>query len=82
MLHGAHAHVAAGQDGAAGRVHHVLGQGVDDGLAFQVNTAELIAVVGGRRVERRRYLYAAVQSLALQREGCLECLLVHICVFK
>ena len=72
MFHGADLHVVLGQHGAACRLDHVLGYGVDDGLSFQVGPLDLVSVVLGSRVEGYGQVEARVKTFAAERKAFFQ----------
>jgi hypothetical protein len=54
MLNGGDAEVIASKDGASLGVHHILGNGIDNGHAFKVNTLDLVSVILWSRIESHR----------------------------
>ena len=75
VLNGAASGFALRHHSAARGVNYILGNGLDDGFAFQVDALYLVAVILGGRIEGDRQVEARVQALAEERETSAQCLL-------
>lgn len=51
MFYSGNAHVAISQHSASLGVYYFLGNGIDDGLAFQVNALYLVSMILWRGIE-------------------------------
>ena len=68
MLDRRAASIAFSQHGAAGGLHDILGHGIDNRFAGQVDALDFVAVVLGGGVEGHDKAKTCVQSFAMQRE--------------
>ena len=66
VLNGRNAHVATRQNRATLRVNHVFGNGLNDGLSFQVNPLNFISSIFRSRVKGNCQIQPRVQSFATQ----------------
>ena len=83
MLYGADADIPLCQDRSALGVDHILGDGIDGGLALEVNPLNLVPGVLRCRIEGRREAQSCVKSFPEEGEAPFQCFLldsVHVCI--
>ena len=76
VFHGRNAHVALCEDGSALGVGDFLGDGLDDGLSFEVDALDAVAGVFGCRIERHGEVQSRVQPFTRKRKTVFEGLLL------
>ena len=76
MLDGAASGVGLCQDRAALCVHHILGYGINDGLAGKVDALNLVSVVLGSGTESGCQAKARMQPFATQGKTVVQCVLL------
>ena len=64
MLYGRHAYISLSQNSAALGVNHLFGDGINDGLTFEVNTLNTIAGVLWCGIECHCKVETSVESLS------------------
>ena len=69
MFDGGTAGVSTGQHSAACGFHDILGDGVDDGFVWKIDTLYLIPVVFGSGVESDDEVKARVETFSMQRKA-------------
>ena len=76
VFNGRNAHVALCQNGSALGVCDFLGDGLDDGLSFEVDALNAVAGVFGYRIERHGEVQTRVQPFTRKRKTVFEGLLL------
>ena len=84
MVYGTDTDISLCQDRSALWVDHVLGNGINDGLAFEVNSLNLVPGVFRCRIEGCCKAQSCVESLSEEGEAPFQCFLldsVHVCLY-
>ena len=80
MLNGGTFGFALAQHRSALCVDHILGDGVNHRLAFQVDTLDLVTRILRGGIKCHCEIQARMQSLAEQGETAFQCFLLHLVI--
>lgn len=75
VFDGRDADIAHSEYGTSLGIDYFLGNGIDDGLFFQIDSLNFISVVFRCGIESHRQAQAGVQSFSAEGETSLQCIL-------